>query len=152
MAKGPTATAGMASEDIRDFAEQSTDRAKQAADSGVNWMREIAEQGVRQSRAVFDGVLNTAQATADIFDHQATEARQRSMTLAAETLSNTFDFAQRFIRAGNPQEMIQLQSEFITRQVQMFAEQTKELGQNVLQGANEAARTSVRVASESFRR
>jgi len=48
--------------------------------------------------------------------------------------------------------MIQLQSEFITRQVQMFAEQTKELGQNVLQGANEAARTSVRVASESFRR
>jgi len=74
------------------------------------------------------------------------------MTLAAETLSNTFDFAERFIHASNPQEMIQLQSEFITRQVQMFAEQTKELGQNVIQGANEAARTSVRVAAESFRR
>ena len=152
MAKGPTATASMANDDIRDFAEQNTERAKQAADSGLNWVREVAEHSVRQSRAVFDGVLNTAQATAEILDHQASEARQRSMTLAAETLSNTFDFAQRFVRATNPQEMIQLQSEFITRQVQMFTEQTKELGQNVIQGANEAARTSVRVATESFRR
>jgi len=74
MAKGPTATTGMTNENIREFAEQNTERAKQAADSGMNWMREVAEQGVRQSKAVFDGVINSAQATADIFDQQATEA------------------------------------------------------------------------------
>jgi hypothetical protein len=40
MAKGPT-----------DFAQQNTERAMQATTYGMNWMREIAEQNLSQSKA-----------------------------------------------------------------------------------------------------
>jgi hypothetical protein len=48
--------------------------------------------------------------------------------LAEETLSNTFDFAQKLVRMREPQELAQLQSEFVSRQAQVLGDQTKELG------------------------
>jgi hypothetical protein len=61
-------------------------------------------------------------------DHQASVVRERSLLLAEETLSNTFDFAQKLVRMREPQELAQLQSEFVSRQAQVLGDQTKELG------------------------
>jgi hypothetical protein len=46
MAKNPT-----------DFAQQNTERAVQATNYGMNWMREIAEQNLNQSKAALEGLL-----------------------------------------------------------------------------------------------
>ena len=46
MAKNPT-----------DFAQQNTERAVQATNYGMNWMREIAEQNLNQSKATLEGLL-----------------------------------------------------------------------------------------------
>ena len=46
MAKNPT-----------DFAQQHTERAVQVTNYGMNWMREITEQNLSQSKAAFDGLL-----------------------------------------------------------------------------------------------
>ena len=67
------------------------------------------------------------------------------MSLAAETLSNTFDFAHNIVHAREPQELLQLQSEFISRQAQAVAEQSKELGHKEVgrttsQGIGDASR------------
>jgi hypothetical protein len=68
--------------------EQNVERAMQTANFGMDWMRQITEESLAQSKAMFEGFLSTALRTADSFDQQASEeVRHRSMTLAAEALS-----------------------------------------------------------------
>ena len=94
MAKNPT-----------DFAQQNTERAVQATNYGMNWMREIAEQNLNQSKAALEGLLMITRKAVDDIDHQASVVRERSLLLAEETLSNTFDFAQKLVRMREPQEL-----------------------------------------------
>ena len=142
MAKGPTTN----------FSEQNAERAMQVATYGMDWMRDITEQSLNQSRTVFEGFLTTARKAVEDIDQQACEIRERSMSLAAETVSNTFDFAHKVIRASEPQELVQLQSEFISRQAHALAEQSKGLGQSIAQGAREAGRTASQGIAEASRR
>jgi hypothetical protein len=132
MAKGPT-----------DFAQQNTERAVQVTNYGANWMREIAEQNLNQSKAALDGLLQMTRKAADGIDQQALLIRERSMSLTEETLSNSFDFAETLLRMKDPHEVAQLQSEFISRQAQLFGDQTKELGHSIMQSANEVAKTTI---------
>ena len=75
--------------------EQNAERAKQVANYGMDWMRQLMEESLNQTRAIFDGFLTTARKTADSFDQQAAEVRERSMSMATDTLSNSMDFAHR---------------------------------------------------------
>jgi hypothetical protein len=135
MAKNPT-----------DFAQQNAERAVQATNYGMNWMREIAEQNLNQSKAALEGLLMITRKAVDGIDHQASVIRERSLFLAEETLSNAFDFAQKLVRMKEPQELAQLQSEFVSRQAQVLADQTKEFGQTLMQGNSEMAKTTERTA------
>jgi hypothetical protein len=74
--------------------EQNAERAKQAANYGMDWIRQLVEESLNQTRAIFDGFLTTARKTADNFDQQAAELGERSMSIATDTLSNSMDFAQ----------------------------------------------------------
>jgi hypothetical protein len=64
------------------------------------------------------------------------------MSLAKETFLNTFDFAQKVVRAREPQELAQLESEFVAPQTQAVVDQAKVLGQAMMQQANEMAKTT----------
>jgi hypothetical protein len=150
MAKGPT-----------DFAQQHTERAMQVTNYGMNWMREIAEQNLSQSKVALDGLLMITRKAADGIDHQACALRERSLSLAEETLSNSFDFAQKLMRVKEPHELAQLQSEFVSRHAQMLGDHTKELvlgdhtkelGQSIMQGVNDVAKTTIEGTAESSRR
>ena len=141
MAKNPT-----------DFAQQNTERAVQVTNYGMNWMLEIAEQNLNQSKAALEGLLMITRKAVDGIDHQASVVRERSLLLAEETLSNTFDFAQKLVRMREPQELAQLQSEFVSRQAQVLGDQTNELGQSMMQGADEVANTTMQGVAESSRR
>src|SRR6266704_4703523 len=140
MAKNPT-----------DFAQQNTERAVQVTNYGMNWMLEIAEQNLNQSKAALEGLLMITRKAVHGIDHQASVVRERSLLLAEETLSNTFDFAQKLVHMREPQELAQLQSEFVSRQAQVVGNQTKELGHSIAQGASEVAKTAMREAAESSR-
>jgi hypothetical protein len=134
-----------------DFAHQNAERAVQATNYGMNWMREIAEQNLNQSKVAVESFLTITRKAIDGLDQQASAIRERSMALADETFQNTFDFAQKLVRLREPQELAQLQSEFISRQAQVFGDQTRELGQKIMQGANDLAK-SAESAAESTRR
>ena len=133
------------------FAQQNTERAVQATNYGMNWMREIAEQNLTQSKATLEGLLMITRKTVDDIDHQAAVIRAHSMGLVEETLSNTFDFAQKLVRIKEPQELPRLQSEFVSRQAQVFGDQAKELGESIMQGASELANTTFEGAAEASR-
>ena len=134
-----------------DFAHQNAERAVQATNYGMNWMREIAEQNLNQSKTAVESFLTITRKAIDGLDQQASAIRERSMALADETFQNTFDFAQKLVRLREPQELAQLQSEFVSRQAQVFGDQTRELGQKIVQGANDLAK-SAEGAVESTRR
>ena len=67
MAKGPTS-----------IPEQNAERAMQAANFGMDWMRQITEESLNQSRVMFEGFLSAARKTAESFDQQVYEVRERS--------------------------------------------------------------------------
>jgi hypothetical protein len=128
-----------------DFAQQNTERAS-------DWMRAIAEQNLNQSKAAFDGLLTVARKAVRDVDQQTAAICEHSMTFAEETLSNTFNFAHKLMHMKEPQELAQIQSEFVSRQAQLLGDQTKELGQRIMQGAHEAAKTVREAAAEPTRK
>jgi hypothetical protein len=128
-----------------DFAQQNTERAS-------DWMRAIAEQNLNQSKAAFDGLLTVARKAVRDVDQQTAAICEHSMTFAEETLSNTFDFAHKLMHMKEPQELAQIQSEFVSRQAQLLGDQTKELGQRIMQGAHEAAKTVREAVAEPTRK
>ena len=64
--------------------------------------------------------------------------------------ANAFEFAHAMFRIKEPQQLVQLQSEFVGRQAQVLAEQSKELGQRLTHEADEVVSTAMR--NESARR
>ena len=138
MAKGTTT----------DFSEQNTKSAMQVMD----WMRDMTEQSLNQSKSALEGFFTTARKASEDIDEQASELRKRSLLLAQETLSNTFNFAHKIVHARKPQDLFQLQSEFISRQAQVIAEQSKELGQTAVRRAQEVGRTPHQGMAETSRR
>jgi hypothetical protein len=129
-----------------EFAERNTERAVQATNYGMDWLREVGEQNLDQSKTSVEALVIATRKAVDAFDQQTSASVGRSMLAAEETLSNTFDFLHKLIRMKDPQELAQLQSEFVSRQAQVLADQTKEFGQTLMQGASEMAKTTERTA------
>jgi len=134
--------------DKMDFAQQNTERAMQA----TNWMRAIAEQNLNQGKAAFEGFLTVARDALRGVDQQAAGICKLSFSLAEQTLANTFDFANQLVRMKDPQEFVQIQTEFVSRQGQLLGEQTKEIEQSIMQGAKVAQTTLERSAEKLGKR
>jgi hypothetical protein len=113
-----------------------------------DWMRAVAELSLNVSKAALEGFLTSARKTSGTIEDQASGIRERSISFAAETLANTYDFAQQVMRARDPQKFLQLQGEFLSRQTKILANQTKELGQIMMLGAN----ATQRAATEQMRK
>src|ERR1700704_371411 len=120
---------------IRDFVDQNTQRVITETNHAIDLMQVVAEQSLSLSKAAFEGFFTSATKTTGTIDHQSSGIRERSISLATEALANTYDFAQRVARAREPQEFLQLQGEFLSRQMSILADQTMELGQVMVQGA-----------------
>ena len=59
--------------------------------------------------------------------------------LRREERQRRFDFAQQLVRAKDPKEIVQLQQEFLKRQVEQMSGQMKELGEHATQTAQSAS-------------
>jgi phasin len=101
-----------------------------------NEMRTFAEQSVTQARQAFDGFIQAANQALGQFQGQAQVARsgaqevvQKSMTYAEQNVAATFDFAQKLMRAKDAAEVMSLQSEYLSRQMQTISAQVQDLGQ-----------------------
>jgi hypothetical protein len=127
--------------DSSDFAQQSSERAMQAANFGMTWSREFAEQTFGQSRQAVDAFLRVTRKMAEDFENQATVVREHMTSLTQKTLSNTMEYGEKLSRAKEPQEFAQCQSEFLARQAQTIADQTREFSQKFQKAAQLFAAT-----------
>jgi len=105
-------------------------------------MRQFAEQSVEQAKKAVDGFLTAAQKTASTLETQANTAqagakdvREKVMGFAEENINNSFDFAQKLVRAKDIQEVMRLQQEFLQQQMQAMQSQAKDLGASAVQAA-----------------
>ena len=129
-----------------EITQQNSERAMQATNLGMNWALELAEQSLNQSKVVVDRLFKVTRKMAEEFDNQTSATREHSTSLIETTLSNTFDFGHKLARLRGPQELVELQSEFVSRQSQAIADQTKELAQKIKNGTTGAAARPSRAA------
>ena len=138
--------------DSSDFAQQSSERAMQAADFGMTWGREFAEQTFGHSRQALDAFLRVSRKMVEDFENQATVVREHMTSLTQKTLSNTMEYGEKLSRAKEPREFAQCQSEFLARQAQTIADQTKEFSQKFQKAAQLFASNASNAMVEATRR
>jgi phasin len=100
-------------------------------------MRAIAEKSVEQAKQALEGFMSAAHHTVSVLEGQAETARkgakdvsEKAMDFAEKNITSSFDFAQKLVRAKDVQEMLELQTTYIKTQMQVLADQAKELGQS----------------------
>jgi phasin len=112
-----------------------------------NEVRAFAEQSVAQARKAFEGFIQAANQAMGQFQGQALTARStaseiahKSMTYAEQNVGATFDFAQKLMHAKDSAEVMALQSEYLSRQMQTISAQVQELGQSAAKIVVDAAK------------
>jgi phasin len=100
-------------------------------------MRALAEKSVEQAKQAVEGFISAAHRAVSALEGQAETARQgakdvgeKAMDFAERNITNSFDFAQKLVRAKDVQEMLELQASYVRTQMEVLAEQAKELGQS----------------------
>jgi phasin len=108
-------------------------------------MRKFAEQSVEQARQAFDRFISAAHEAVADFEGRAQTARSgamdvggRAMTFAERNMAASFEFAQQLVKAKDVQEVVRLQTEYVKAQVQALNEQTKELADTAARVAKDA--------------
>lgn len=105
-------------------------------------MREFAEKSVDQARKAFDGFMGAATKAVEAV-HGSTESARahaeqstmKALTYAEQNVAAAFELAQKLVRAKDPAEVLQHQSEFMKAQMAAFQKQMGELGEAVKQAA-----------------
>ena len=138
--------------DSTEFAQQSGERAMQAAAFGMNWAREFTEDNFNQGKQAFDSFLRVSRKLTEDLEDQLCALRAHNTALTEQLCANAMEFGQKLARAKEPQEVAQCQSEFMARQAQALADQTRMYGQKIQQAAQELAQTASNAMSEAARR
>jgi phasin len=98
-------------------------------------VRDFAEKSVEQARKAFEGFSGAAQkaissldAPGVPFSDGAKDLSIKALAYADANVKASFDLAQKLVQAKDPQEVLQLQSEYLKSQFQSFQDQAKEFG------------------------
>jgi phasin len=110
-------------------------------------MRQFAEQSVEQARKAVDGFMTaaqkavaTAETQADVAKSSVKDVGQKAMGFAEQNLTNSFEFAQKLVRAKDIQEVMALQQEYLQSQMKTLSEQAKDLGTHAAKMAMDSAK------------
>jgi phasin len=94
-------------------------------------MRAFAEKSVEQAKSAFDNYMNqatkamsTVESQTDAATSGARDVGRQALGFAEENVAAAFAFAEKLVRARDPQEIMQLQSDFAKETMQKLADQT----------------------------
>ncbi|WP_428699686.1 phasin family protein [Stappia sp.] len=107
----------------------------------------MADQSVGQARKAFDDYMSatrkavgSAEDTAQTVKAGADDMGRTALEYTEEHVSAAFDLAQKMVRAGDVQEMMKLQSEYLRKQMEALGEQVRDLGDKAARTAQDAAK------------
>jgi hypothetical protein len=91
-------------------------------------MRSVAEKSVEQARQAFEGLLDAAHRFVGTFGGQNENAGKgakgvadRAMTFVQQDIANSFEFAEKLMRAESVQEVLKLQADYIKARMQLLS-------------------------------
>lgn len=122
-----------------EFPRLNTELATEAMNVSLNWFSPIAEYNLKQSFGSLQELLKVTRRMIGELDNQAPAFCEPSMSLAEETIANMFECGIKLLRLREPQELAQIQTDFLSRQAQAIAEQTKKFNQRFVKGAEQLA-------------
>ena len=133
-----------------EFTQQNSERAIQAAS-----LVSIGRVNLQSKASIRAGFFSTACSKSPEKCPKSWRIKRRlfgehSISLTAKTLSNTLDFGHKLTRLKEPQELAELQSEFVSRQSQAFSDHTKELSQKIKSGTEKMANLGSRGDSQTI--
>jgi phasin len=112
-------------------------------------MRKFAEQSVEQARQAFDRFISAAHEAVTDLEGRAQAARSgaldvggRAMSFAERNMAASFEFAQKLVQAKDVEEVVRLQTDYVKAQIQALNEQTKDLADAAARIAKETASTT----------
>jgi phasin len=107
-------------------------------------VRAVAERSLAEARQAFDHLLNAAKSSLSAAEDRgkvvhdgARDIGTTVMAFAEQNVVSAFDYAQKLMRAKDPQTLMQLQIDFIRTQMQGLSEQAKVLGDTVSKAASD---------------
>lgn len=110
-------------------------------------MRSFAEKSVEQAKTAFDNYISQASKAMSAVESQtdaatsgARDVGRQALGFAEENVAAAFAFAEKLVRARDPQEIMQLQSEFAKQTMQKLADQSKVMGEQMQTAAREATK------------
>lgn len=93
-------------------------------------MRAFAEKSMEQAKQALDSFCLATQQAVSAADRQAAGAKdvgELAVQFAERNIGASFEFAQRLVRAKDPQEVMALHADYVKSQVAAFSDQAKEL-------------------------
>jgi hypothetical protein len=139
MAKQPTdaTTSGSTGAGGADVAQNM----RQAAESTLSQAKQAMDRYMREATRMYGAMessVEAAQTGARDINRKAFDFRE-AFDFEETNVKATLDFAQQLVRAKDPKEIVQLQQDFLKRQVEQMNGQMRELGQQATQTAQAAS-------------
>jgi phasin len=97
--------------------------------------KQAVDQYIREASHLYGSMESSAEAA----QSGARETNRKAIGFAEKNVNAAFDFAQQLVRAKDPKEIVQLQQEFLKRQVEQMSGQMKELSEQATQTAQTAS-------------
>ena len=109
-------------------------------------LRAYAEQSITQARKAIEDFMKVAQTTVSSVEGSsnqmhATDLNNKMLSYAEENIAASFDFAEKMARAKDMDEIVKLQSEFMTKRMSAFGEQTREIGDSAAKAASDVGKS-----------
>ncbi len=110
-------------------------------------MRTMAESNVENAKQAFDDFMSATQKAVSSMEGSASTVQggaldfnKKALSYAEENVAKAFEFAQKALQAGDVQEMLQVQNEFLRSQMAALGEQARDLSDSVTKTATNAAK------------
>ena len=84
--------------------------------------------------------MGAVESQADAATSGARDVGRQALGFAEENVAAAFAFAEKLVRARDPQEIMQLQADFAKQTMQKLSEQSKAMGEQVQSAAREATK------------
>jgi phasin len=101
-------------------------------------VREVLDQGVQQARTGFEKMMQAADEAARGIDEkagsaqkQALDMRRKTMAFTEQNVAAAFDLAARLVKAKSVDEVMKLQTEYMTKTFASMRGQIQEAGQAI---------------------
>jgi hypothetical protein len=143
---------GSMSDRTAQFTQQNAERAFQAATVGMSWLQEAAEQTLSQSQAVIQTMVALTRKAGDGLNQQAQALHRCSLAAAEESFANAFELGHKMARLRDPQQLVEAQSDFFGRQMEIIATHSKELARSAGKEAAELTSATIHEPKSAGRR